>query len=93
VPIILRGSTTNSSSNKILWENPRKSSTKFCRPIKFLLKKETPITTVEEINAVELQIKSLNPTHIVYNNMNIYIKHTLIFSMIDGKVNMIVSKI
>jgi hypothetical protein len=57
VPIILRCLTTNSSSHKILWENPRKSSTKFCRPIKFLLKKETSITTVEEVNAVELQIK------------------------------------
>lgn len=63
------------------------SSTRFCRPIKFLFKKENAENTREEVTKIESQIEKLNATDIIHNNSNLKVKHKLIFSMVDGKVN------
>lgn len=84
VPIQLRclveGETT------IIWQNPKSSSTRYYRTIQFLFKKETAESTIQEVNAIEIQIQKLSETAVSYNNINLEIKHQLIFSMVDGKV-------
>ncbi|XP_022167164.1 uncharacterized protein LOC111031499 [Myzus persicae] len=49
-------------------------------------KKETIESTLEEVNAVEEEIKSLIPTLVLKNNIEIRVKSTLMFTMVDGKV-------
>jgi len=62
VPLQLRCTKINNPKTILLWKNPRPSSTRYCRPIKFEYKKETIESTLEEVNAVEEEIKSLIPT-------------------------------
>lgn len=69
-----------------IWQNNRTSSTRYCRPIKFEFKKETAETTLFEVSAIEDQIKKLTPSVIIVDNKDITVKHTLLFTMIDGKV-------
>lgn len=73
----------------MLWKNPRPSSTRYCRPIKFEYKKETIESTLEEVNAVEEEIRLLVSTSVLTNNIEIQVQSTLMFTMIDGKVSLI----
>jgi len=84
VPLQFR--CTIKEDNFIIWKNPRPSSTTFCRPIKFIFAKETAESTLKEVKDIETQIEDLNATETYYCNAKIQIRHTLIFSMIDGKV-------
>lgn len=84
VPLQLRILTDE--INYIIWENPRPSSTRFCRPIKYLFKKETKESTKEEVEDIEMQIDKLLATNVTHNGINLNIQHKLIFSMVDGKV-------
>lgn len=84
---LLNDNNTNDGKYDIIWENPTPSSTRFCRPIKFMFKKETAENTREEVKDIETQISELHNSNITYNNRTIQIKHTLIFSMVDGKVH------
>jgi hypothetical protein len=59
VPLQLRCTKIDNPSNVVLWKNPRPSSTRYCRPIKFDFKKETIESTLEEVNAVQEEIKLL----------------------------------
>jgi len=45
----------------VVWQNPRTSSTRFCRPIKFSFEKETVNSTLREVNISETEIKNLLP--------------------------------
>lgn len=83
VPLKLHESNNN---NKLIWINPRPSSTKLCRPIKFEFIKETSENTKKEVNRVESEIKNLNNTVIKLYNKEVSIQHILIFSMVDGKI-------
>jgi hypothetical protein len=84
VPLQLR--CTIQQENSIIWKNPRTSSTSYCRPIKFMFAKETAESTRKEVKDIETQIESLNATEVNYCDTRIKIKHTLIFSMVDGKI-------
>ncbi|XP_025419390.1 uncharacterized protein LOC112689765 [Sipha flava] len=85
VPLLLRCSI--SDENVVLWKNVRPSSTHFYRPIKFLYERETIESTKREVNTIESELKNIFPTDILLEDNNLLkIKHTLIFSMIDGKV-------
>lgn len=84
VPLQLQCDVENNKT--VLWKNPRPSSTRFCRPIKYMFKKETAQTTLEELKIVEDQIKIIVPTSVKIDDNNINVKHTLVFTMIDGKV-------
>lgn len=88
MPLQLRCSV---EQNIVVWENPRPSSTRFCRPIKFCFKKETIDSTLEEVKDIESEISRLIPTTIINEGKELRINHKLIFSMIDGKVSTIVS--
>ncbi|KAE9522419.1 hypothetical protein AGLY_017178 [Aphis glycines] len=78
--------TDEGGGNHILWKNPRYSSTRFCRPIKFDFIKETVKSTQEGVEAVKSEIINLHPTIYLRGIEEVKIKHTMIFSMIDGKV-------
>uniref|UniRef100_A0A2S2PUW4 Uncharacterized protein n=1 Tax=Sipha flava TaxID=143950 RepID=A0A2S2PUW4_9HEMI len=85
VPLQLRCSISSSENKKILWKNPRTSSTRYCRPIKYQYKKETIQSTVQEVEEVNNEIDNIVPIKLKYNDLEIEVRHTLIFSMIDGK--------
>lgn len=85
VPLQLQ-CTINNEQKIILWKNLRTSSTRYCRPIKFEIKKETVETTIKEVEIIEEEIKNLIPTVVTINNIEIQVKHTLVFTMVDGKV-------
>ena len=51
-----------------------------------MFKKETAQTTLEELKIIEDQIKIIVPTTIKIDENNLNVKHTLVFTMIDGKV-------
>lgn len=57
VPLQLRDESGN-----IAWQNPRPSSTMYCRPIKFMFSKESKEFTVSETDKVLKDISELLPT-------------------------------
>lgn len=71
----------------VIWQNLRPSSTKFCRPIQFMFMKETMENTKKEVEAIETQIGSLSPTIVTFQDNILSVRHKLIFTMVDGKVN------
>lgn len=88
VPLQLQ--CVNNNEKIVLWSNPRYSSTRFCRPLKFIFMKENNDKTIEMYTEIEDEISRLTNTIIYINDISIIsIKHTLIFSMIDGKVMLI----
>lgn len=70
------------SGDKIVWENPQPSSTKFCRPIKFEFIKESDEIIRREKGYIENKINNLFPSHL---NGDIVVRHELLLTMIDGK--------
>ncbi|GBM16744.1 hypothetical protein AVEN_9343-1 [Araneus ventricosus] len=71
---------------KIVWQKPSPSSTRYCRPIKFMFSKETLNVIKIEVKSFKVQVISLLPTKISINDMEVSVKPTLIFCMIDGKI-------
>lgn len=66
VPLRLVGQS-DVGDRVIFWENPRPSSTRLCRPLKFLYVKETTAVTKREVQKVQDEIEELNPTEISIN--------------------------
>lgn len=82
VPIQMYSVNEQSNIGQIVWQNPSTSSTKYCRPIKFVFAKETADLIVTEVDKIKEQVTSLVPTKIVVNDMEILVKPILI----DGKI-------
>ena len=74
------------NGNEIIWENPRPSSTRFCRPIKLLFEKETRSLIKSETGYIKSQIDSIISTAINYEHNAVIVKHVFHLTMIDGKV-------
>lgn len=74
-------------NEKIIWENSKANSTRYCHLIRFQFKKETPELIRSERIYIENQISNLRCTIVQYDERNISVKHVLILSMIDGKVS------
>ncbi|KAF2892509.1 hypothetical protein ILUMI_13664, partial [Ignelater luminosus] len=74
------------SDSTLIWQNPRPSSTRFCRHIHFYFKKETAEFARKEANKVKKEIEELQPSTLNINNRNIQVKHILNFMMINGKL-------
>ncbi|XP_018338944.1 PREDICTED: uncharacterized protein LOC108756365 [Trachymyrmex septentrionalis] len=70
----------------IIWQNPRPSSSRFCRPIKVEYLKETPETTRNEVKYVEDQVENLVPFNEYFRGKNIKVRYSLSLTMVDGKV-------
>lgn len=73
-------------SSLVCWKNSRPSSTRLCRPIKFEFVKETAIVINEEVKRVEDEIANLVNTVVEVHNKIFSISHTLLLTMIDGKI-------
>lgn len=71
---------------QIIWKNPRPSSTRYCRPIRFQFKKETTELSIKEEQYFKEKISQLRPTEISIFNRKILITHSLHLTMVDGKV-------
>lgn len=84
VPLRLFCST---DTKKIVWQNPTPSSPRYCRPIRIHFIKESTEIINSEIKYIKTQINSLNNTKLENNrHIKIEVKHTLTFTMVDGKV-------
>lgn len=80
-------STSSRSLQEEIWKNPRPSSTRFCRPIKFEYIKETKEATISMVNSIKDEIKNLRPTLLpTMGDKTLSIFHKLSFTMVDGKV-------
>lgn len=82
----LRMIARTDSSEKIMWLNPRSSSTRFCMPIRFQFIKERQDIIIHESEYIESQISSLLPTSVKIDGKNISIRHILMKIMLDGKI-------
>lgn len=76
----------NDKNKVIIWQNPRTSSPRFCRPVKLQFIRENVENINKEIKYIEDKIALLKPTFLVMKERNIKVKHELIFTMINGKV-------
>lgn len=74
------------SNKKILFQNPRPSSTRFCRPIRLQFLNETTEVSMNEKNYIENQILQLNPTDMVIGGRRIVVRYEMVLTMVDGKV-------
>lgn len=80
VPLILF-----SSSGEEYWRNKSPSSTRYCRPISFEFTKETKDKVLEVYEDMKMKIHALKDTYIVIGNKEFFVKHNLLFTMLDGK--------
>lgn len=93
VPLQLSCSN-NSGKKVIVWKNIKYSSTRFCRPVQFQFAKETPEKTRATVQEINNEIEHLqNSTVLIAEEKEIAIKHSLILSMIDGKVHFLCKQI
>lgn len=84
VPIQLQ-TISNNENIKIIWKNPKTSSTKFCRPLGFHFKKESKESTNYEVNKIRNEIQNLKPSIVLCNGKEIIVNHKLLLTMLDGK--------
>ena len=73
---------SNDENQTIIWQNPKPSSTRYCRPIKFIFEKESQALAKRECENIQSQINNLVPTSVKDFN----IQHKLLLTMIDGKM-------
>lgn len=85
VPLRLLTKQANKKT-AILWQNPTSSSTKYCRAIKIIFRKETKDFVKDEIEDVKLQIANILSYNISLNGKNISIFSAFHLTMIDGKI-------
>ncbi|CAH2107387.1 unnamed protein product [Euphydryas editha] len=74
------------SNKRVIWKNPTSSSPRYCRPMRIRFIHETSDVTDEEIQYYNNQIRSLDETKVLRATGEISIKHTMLFTMVDGKV-------
>ena len=90
VPLRLVG--ISNGEQIIIWNNPRPSSTRLCRPYKFMFQKETSQLVIDENLKISEEIKTLQSSVIrLQNDRNLEVGHELIFSMVDGKITQILT--
>ncbi|CAH1107348.1 unnamed protein product [Psylliodes chrysocephalus] len=77
---------TDSNNSKIVWQNPRPSSTRYCRPLKIAIIKESSEVSVAEKNRVDTEIQQLQNSKLNLNSRSISVSHNMIFAMIDGNI-------
>lgn len=74
------------SHGTIIWQNPRPSSTRYCRPIEFKLEKEIDELTRFKKSMMDKQIENLIPLKTSINDKTINVSYKMMFTMVDGKV-------
>lgn len=81
-------STKTSADKIILWQNPRPSSVRSCRPIRKQLKKEAAELAKEATSVVEARIKKLEKTVINLEKQKsvVFVSHNVVSTMTEGKI-------
>lgn len=74
-----------SNGEIIVWDNPRPSSTRYCRPVFLQLIKETAEETVKEHNRMQKEIARLIPLCYDIDDFKVKVRYDMIMTMIDGK--------
>ena len=87
VPLQLFYTVPGKSDRHILWQNPRPSSVRFCRPLKLEFIKETSEVILQEEEYWSNAISKLLPSRVG----EISVVHDLALSMIDGKVHSVLT--
>lgn len=85
-PLALIGIEENSHKKINLWTNKKSSSTKYCRPIKFLYRKETADVIKHEVAKIQDEISQLEPYVVELGNQFVEVYFELLQTMVDGKV-------
>ncbi|GAB0089559.1 hypothetical protein DMENIID0001_041250 [Sergentomyia squamirostris] len=85
VPIRLQVND-GSTQPKVIWKNPVTSSSRFCRPIRVRFIKESKDVIKDEFKHINEQISRLEKTKFSNGDRVGFIRHTLIHTMVDGKV-------
>lgn len=86
VPLQLYAFPENDGERIILWQNPRPSSTRYCRPIKLEFIKESTEVIQTEKKKMDEQIQELLPSEVKLPELPpVTIHHDLCMTMIDGK--------
>ena len=71
----------------VVWRNPTPNSSRFCRPIRLLFKKEEADLVRQQITSLDAEIEALQPTEVKLSmNKVIKAKTTMHLTMIDGKI-------
>lgn len=86
VPLQLICKSTTSDPDVIVWKNPRPSSTRYCRVVRFQFAKETQDLTLQEESYFNNKIANLQSTIFKYEDREVRVQHSLQLTMIDGKV-------
>lgn len=86
VPLQLVCKDSESNTEIVVWKNPRPLSPRFCRPIKLQFLHENVESTVNEVDDIEQQIESLVPFTTQLHGMEVCIKYSMTFTIIDNKV-------
>ncbi|CAH0381175.1 unnamed protein product [Bemisia tabaci] len=84
VPLILRAA--NGQPGGIFWQNPKPASPQYCRPIKFIFKKEEDDFVLDQLASLESEIANLVPTKVIKDGVNIEVSYTLKLTMLDTKM-------
>lgn len=77
--VLIRLVSTNSA---LVWQNPRPSSPRYCRPLRLQMAHETSDLSKREVENLKLDIAELVQT----KNEEWYVKHELKLTMVDGKM-------
>lgn len=85
VPISLNQNSENLAS-AVVWQNPKPSSTKLCRLLKFDFVKESKEKILLEIESIKKEIEKLRPSEVEVSGKKFRVKHNLLCTMVDGKV-------
>ncbi|XP_030766971.1 uncharacterized protein LOC115890777 [Sitophilus oryzae] len=72
--------------SKVIWQNPRPSSPRYCRPLKIQFIKESVEVSITQKNEVDDEIRKLHSSVLIFNQRQVKVMHSLIFAMVDGKV-------
>lgn len=70
------------TANALVWQNPRPSSPRYCRPLRLQMSRETSELSKEEAGNIKNEIENLLPT----KHAEWCIKHELKATMLDGKM-------
>lgn len=70
-----------------MWINPTPQSTRFCRPLRLAIEKETVETIMAEKERLGQQVNELHPHFFTLTNgKEVTVKFKVYFTMIDGKI-------
>lgn len=86
VPIQMVAEHSFSSGKIIIWQNPRPSSPRYCRPIRIQFAKETVALSKNEEKYIQEQVDCLQPFVKTTEAYSIKVTSKLILTMVDGKV-------